>query len=104
MKKIAILLIILLITSIGFANSCTAGKEPCGACDGTGECGRCGGSGLGLEWDLQCDRCDGTGFCPTCGGSGYIDTGIGGTGVPGFELIIVICALALVLFWKRKKI
>ena len=27
----------------------------------------------------------------------------GNTGIPGFEIILIICAFALVLFWKRKK-
>ena len=45
----------------------------------------------------KCDKCDGTGDCQTCDGTGYIEKG-----VPSFELVLVICAIALVLFWKRK--
>ena len=103
MKKISILLIVVMVISIGFANSCIAGQEKCGACDGTGKCNRCGGSGWAIDWDLECDKCHGSGDCQTCGGTGYINTGIGGTGVPGFELTLIICALALVLLWKRKR-
>jgi len=97
MKRIAILLITFMVISIGFVDSCIAGREPCGTCDGTGKCNRCDGDGWEI-WQIdKCDKCDGTGDCQTCGGSGYIETG-----VPGFELIIIISAIALVLFWKRK--
>lgn len=101
MKRKVILLIALIVIGTGFVDSCIAGQEPCGTCDGTGKCNRCGGDGWEI-WQIdKCDKCDGTGDCQTCDGSGYIDTGVGGTGIPGFELILVFCALALVLLWKR---
>ena len=103
MKKIKILFIAVLIACVFLADSCVAGIQECGTCDGTGKCNRCGGTGWAIDWDLECDTCGGTGDCRTCYGSGYIDTGIGDTGVPGFELVLVICAIAMILFLKRKK-
>ncbi|MHA1213070.1 MAG: hypothetical protein ACTSSH_11470 [Candidatus Heimdallarchaeota archaeon] len=107
MKKAFIVLIALMVISLGFVNSCSAGREECGTCDGTGKCNRCGGTGWAVDWDLECDKCHGSGDCQTCGGTGYIETGIGGTGVPGFEAIYLLVALSLVtgilLFNKKRK-
>ncbi|NHJ87740.1 MAG: hypothetical protein FK734_19925 [Asgard group archaeon] len=105
MKKIAILLIAVMVISIGFVDVCIAGSEPCGTCDGTGKCNRCDGTGWEI-WQIdKCDKCGGTGDCQTCGGTGYIETGVGGTGIPGFEIIALLFAIAMVtgiLLLKRK--
>jgi len=34
-----------MVISLGFVNNCSAGREECGTCDGTGKCNRCGGTG-----------------------------------------------------------
>jgi hypothetical protein len=103
MKKMAILLFAIIVISIGFADSCIAGQEECSTCDGTGKCNRCGGTGWAVDWDLECDKCDGTGDCQTCDGTGYIQTGIGGTGIPGFEAIVIMLALSITLMILRRK-
>ena len=97
MKKLTILLIALMVVSVGFLSGCTSQSERCSPCEGTGKCNRCGGTGWAVSWDLKCNNCEGTGRCPTCGGSGYRETG-----VPGFELVLVLFAMMVFLLWKRK--
>jgi hypothetical protein len=36
-------------------------------------------------------------------GNGQTNGGGGDNGTPGFELILVVCAIVLLLFWKRKR-
>jgi hypothetical protein len=44
----------------------------CPACQGSGKCSECGGTGVvqDTEDDLRCSSCDGSGACPNCYGSG----------------------------------
>ena len=105
MKKTAILLIILMLISIGILSGCTTKTKECSACNGSGKCNRCGGTGWAVDWDLECDNCKGTGNCPVCKGSGQIPES-----TPGFEgtqlllaIIIVIGLIGLLLFIKKQK-
>ena len=102
-KKMLILIVSVMFISICLADSCIAGTERCGTCDGTGRCNRCEGSGWAFGGDFRCDKCDGTGDCQTCDGTGYIQTGIGGSGVPGFELPLLICSIAFLLYLRRNQ-
>ena len=43
-------------------------EDPCPACDGSGNCTLCNGSGT--MYGDTCPRCDGDGDCNYCGGSG----------------------------------
>jgi hypothetical protein len=45
-------------------------KIPCPACEGTGTCPRCGGSGGGDSAEAMCPDCRGTGDCRRCEGEG----------------------------------
>jgi hypothetical protein len=45
-------------------------SEPCPACDRTGRCQRCDGSGRRLLF--RCSACRGSGRCNVCGGPGFI--------------------------------
>lgn len=102
MKKKVILIILILGIILGtlFLSGCTTQTKECTACDGTGKCNRCGGTGWGIDWDLECNNCDGTGDCPVCSGSGQISEGI-----PGFEGIYLLLALSIIvgfLTFKRR--
>lgn len=55
--------------------------EPCAACDSSGECDHCNGTGGTDHWcdcdfcevtEQQCFRCGGSGKCPECDGEGFI--------------------------------
>lgn len=50
---------------------------PCPKCDGTGDCQKCGGSGIDpaasdTSRDPDCTLCDGTGLCNVCNGTGEL--------------------------------
>ena len=47
-----------------------AGAMPCVACEATGTCPRCSGSGRRLA--RACRACAGSGGCKTCGGMGFV--------------------------------
>ena len=102
MKKVVILLIALMVISVGLLSGCTTSTKTCTACDGTGKCNRCYGTGWAIDGDLQCNNCHGTGDCPVCHGTGQISEGM-----PGFEATYLIIAIGLIcgalLFNKKRK-
>jgi hypothetical protein len=52
------------------APEAAAGAVPCAACDATGRCPDCGGSGKRMG--RRCRGCLGDGGCRTCAGMGYV--------------------------------
>ena len=51
--------------------SAKAAPVPCEACDTTGQCSRCKGTGRRARL-FRCGKCDGSGRCNVCGGPGYV--------------------------------
>ena len=102
MKKKIILLIALMVISVGLLSGCISWDEDCSRCGGSGRCSTCDGNGYiltgeeGEDWMQECPSCHDSGMCSKCQGSGCIKT-------PGFEFIVAVCAIALILLWKRKR-
>jgi len=101
MKKKVILLIVLIVISVGLLCGCTRTTTTmCGSCQGTGTCSSCQGAGFDLSDSTQpCPTCGESGMCTVCGGTGEVET----QKMPGFEFVFAICAVALILVWKRKR-
>lgn len=66
MKRIAIILLITMITGMGAALGAAAA---CDSCQGSGYCHLCEGSGK-VTNGATCILCEGSGKCSICGGSG----------------------------------
>jgi hypothetical protein len=105
MKKIGILFIILNLLMLISCNTATSIK--CQVCDGGGECTGCGGDGI--RGEQTCSLCGGSGECKYCYGTGEFNIedsdkqNNNPKNTPGFELIILICTIALLLFLKRNR-
>lgn len=101
MKRIILSATIVFLILMSVFGSCQAGTRTCTACDGTGKCNRCYGTGWAVDGDLKCNQCDGTGNCPVCEGKGYINTGIADTGIPGFETLLFILGLITIVTYRK---
>lgn len=64
-----IMIIFMLVSILFLAISCLGPEEPCHYCNGSGDCGGCGGNGE-LAGGLTCGLCGGDGVCAWCDGSG----------------------------------
>jgi len=77
-------------------------------CKGSGDCVVCGGDGD--RSGQICGSCYGSGNCKYCQGTGDVDYGNTGNQennpkneyTPGFDILIVLFAISLIFFLKRK--